>query len=259
MPDVAAAVRQAGTASAPGFLLACFAGFYEEVASIKLSFEQRRTPRWLATTDGKPLPGAEMAARVSAHLEAFLRQQAADVRTHGSVAETKMHAIAQYAMAAVADEIFILELDWPGREAWLGVLLEERLFRSRNAGTRFFELSSQLLHTHSRSALNADAAAVFLLALQLGFKGQYRGPEGEAALRACRRELYRFSQANVRDDTERPAFEQAYQHRVSGPRDERLAPLSRWKVAGLVALAAYLAGSTVVWLAVWHPFVETFG
>jgi len=254
MPDLA---------SSPYFLLGCFADFYEEVASIKLAFAQGRLSSYLAVGDETPpTRAADLAARVSARLEALLRQQASDVRRRGSVAQTKLHLLAQYVMASMADEIFILELDWPGREAWLQQLLEYKLFRSHDAGRRFFSYADQLLHTHNRSVLHADLASVFLLALQLGFKGQHRGDAGgvgDAALRSYRQRLYQFSNARERDGAAQTAFAQAYRHRMVGTKDERLAPLSRWYVAGQIALAVWVAASTVVWAVSLYPFEQTFG
>lgn len=242
------------------FLLGCFADFYEEVASIKQAFDQGRLSAYLATGDETPpTSGADLAARVSARLEALLRRQTNEVRREGSEQEIRMHTLAQYVMAAMADEIFILELDWPGREAWLEFLLEYKLCRTRNAGRKFFELADQLLHTHGRSALHADLASVFVLALQLGFKGQYRGREGEMVLRDYRAKLYRFSNAGSRPDSGLPAFEQAYQHRLAGDADARLAPLSRWYVAGQIGVAAWLAVSTLVWVTSLYPFEQAFG
>lgn len=246
-------------AASPSFLLGYFADFYEEVASIKLAFAQGRMPLAIVAAGEVPPAPAELATRVAAHLETMLRSQARDVRRQATAPEIKMFDLAQYLMAALADEIFILELDWPGRATWLGMLLEYRLFRSRNAGMKFFELADQLLHIHQRSPLLQDTASVFLLAMQLGFKGRYRGANGEATLRDYRQRLYRLSDANHHTDNDKPAFEQAYQHRLSGAKDERLAPLSRWKVAGQISLAAYLAASTIVWAVSLYPFEQAFG
>ena len=248
------------TGASPPFLLGCFADFYEEVASIKLAIGQGQLSTYLVIGDeAPPTRSSDFASRVSTRLEAMLRQQAANVRRHGTVAEMNMLGLAQYVMTAVADEIFILELDWPGRDAWLDVLLEYRIFRSQNSGTKFFELADQLLNTHNRSVLHVDAASVFLLALQLGFKGLYRGTESAGTLRSYRQQLYQFSGARGRQDANQPAFVQAYAHRLAGTKDERLAPLSRWKIVWKIALVAYLAASTIVWMVAMYPFERAFG
>lgn len=246
--------------SSPSFLLGCFAAFYEEIASIRLALAEGRLPAYLATGDETPPTlGADLAARVSARLADLLRQQARAVRRDGTAMEVKAHTMAQYVMAALADEIFILELDWAGSEAWLDVLIEYKLFQSNKAGRQFFEFASQILRPQARSTLHTDLVSVFLLALQLGFKGMYRGHQGEATLRSYRQQLYRLLNVGDRDHRRHPAFFQAYQHRLSGDKDERLAPLTPWYALGRIALASYLALSTVVWLVLLQPFQSTFG
>lgn len=242
------------------FLLASFADFYEEVASIKLASQRGELASLLASADGKPpAHPREFAARVCGRLEALLRRQAAEVRRLRTATEARMHSLAQYVMAAVADEILILDLPWPGSEAWLDYLLEYRLFRTNNAGTGLFECADRLLHARQRSELHADLAAVLLLALQLGFKGQYRGPENEAALQRYRELLRRCSEHERCRGTDGPAFAQAYRHTLAGEADQRLAPLSRWKLAFFIVVGAWLAVSTVVWAVSLYPFVKAFG
>lgn len=247
-------------AAPPSFLLGCFAEFYEEIASIRLALAEGRLPAYLARGDeAPPTLGADLAMRVSARLTDLLQQQARAVRRDATTTEIKAHEMAQYVMAALADEIFILELDWAGHEAWLDVLIEHKLFQSNKAGRQFFEFAAQILRPQQRSALHIELASVFLLALQLGFKGLYRGHEGEATLRSYRQQLYRLVNAGGHGHRGEPAFFQAYQHRLSGDKDQRLAPLTPWYALGRIALAVYLALSTVVWLALLHPFQSTFG
>lgn len=242
-------------AADPPFLLGCFADFYQEVANLKLVIAQGRLPAYLSVGDETPpTRGAELAVRVSARLEALLRQQTRAAGQTSSRADMKLLGLAQFVMAAVADETFLLELQWAGRDTWLEVLLERRLFQSQSAGTRFFELARQLTQSHQRSEQLQDAAAVFLLALQLGFKGMLRGDENQPALQAFRHQLYRYAEPAPLGHATQPAFPEAYAHRETGRADARLAPLSRWWVAAQVALAAYLAVSTLVWLAAMWQF-----
>ncbi|WP_148716418.1 DotU family type IV/VI secretion system protein [Chitinolyticbacter meiyuanensis] len=239
----------ADPAQASHFLLGCFAEFYEEVASIKLANEQGRLPGYLAVGDEPPpTRGVDLAARVSARLMEVLGRQTRRVRENGSDADGRAYAIAQYVMAALADEIFILELDWPGREPWLHVMLEYKLFRTHNAGRRFFELANKLLQTRAgtRNLLHVDLAAVFLLALQLGFKGQYRGRHWDAALKALRQKLHRFVEGRSQERDDGHLFWQAYEHTQRGE-DKRLAPLRPWLIALAIAAGIYLVASKALW------------
>ena len=243
----------------PYFLLGCFADFYEEVAAIKVAQAEGRLGAYLSAAGvTAPVTAADYAGRVSARLDLILQQQARAMRNRGTATEIKAYNLARYAMAALADEIFILDLAWPGREAWLDVLLETRLFQTRNAGSRFFELVQQLLARSQRNTLHRALAPVFLLALQLGFKGLYRGGQGEATLRDLRQQLYRLVQQEGLAPARQAAFPQAYLHRLSGKRDQRLASLSSWYAAGWIALAAYVALSTLVWVARLLPFEAAF-
>lgn len=243
-------------------LLARFADFHQEVANLRRAIAEGRLPAWLAGAgEAAPLQGQELALRVSSRLAGMLRAQAREAAAHGSNLEIKALTMAQYAMAALADEIFIFdaELEWPGREHWLDVLLEARLFGTHDAGRRFFAYADQIMRSHERTPLHAELAALFLLALQLGFKGRHRGPSGAAALRDYRRRLLRFSGMGAGSVPPHPAFAQAYAHLAQGARDVRHAPLSRWFALGRTALLAYLVLSTLLWLALMHPLQKLFG
>ncbi|TJZ62604.1 DotU family type IV/VI secretion system protein [Chitiniphilus eburneus] len=252
----------ASRARAAHFLLGLFAEFYEEVATIKLAVREGKLPSLLAVGDETPpTRGAELAARVSARLTAILASQVRRVKDNGSDADLRAYNIARYVMVALADEVFILELDWPGREPWLQVLLEYKLFHTRCAGRRFFELSERLLQTQAgaRNDLHRDLAAVFLLALQLGFKGYYRGRHWDERLRHERMALHAFVQSRDQDRDDRQLFWQAYapEHRKRGEgKGERLAPLTPWLVAGGIVLLIYLLVGKAIWYAALSPLKD---
>jgi type VI secretion system protein ImpK len=239
-------------------LLSRFAAFFEEVARFKLAIAEGRLNAQLQIGDepAPTLPG-DLAARVSGRLAGMLRAQWQEVARTGTAGELKAHRIALYAMAALADELFILEVDWSGRESWLEVLLEFKLFRSRNAGTRFFDIVDQLLATRNRGTLHFDLAAVLLLALQLGFKGRFRGPAGEEALRDIRQRLFRVVERGHVRRRLRPAFPQAWKQLLSGGVPARLAPLTPWYVAAGVTLLAYLLISSALWFHLMEPFNQS--
>lgn len=246
----------------PPFLLAGFAEFFEEVANLKSAIAEGRLNSYLAGDGSGPATnGAELALRASSRLAGVLRAQARDIKLHGTGQEIKACTVAQYVMAALADEIFILDpqLEWDGRDAWLDVLLEHRMFRSHDAGHRFFAFADQILRASSRSGLHAELASVFLLALQLGFKGRHRGEHGALTLRQYRQRLYQFVRANGDIDPALPAFPQAYAHLAQGDKDARYAPLSRWMALARIGLLGYLVLSTLLWVALMVPFEKAFG
>lgn len=250
------------------FFLGGCADFYQEIASIKHAHAQGHLADYLVNDEAAPpTRPIDFANRVSARLFTILRQQQHDFQRNATAQEIKAHNIALYLMAALADEIFILELDWPGRDAWLEVLLEHKLFKTRNAGSRFFSMAGELMQIQSRDPLYIDLAAVFLLAMVLGFKGRYRGKQGEPALQDIRLQLYKLVNQKSRPGGssgpvalgERYAFLQAYQHTLQGSNDERLAPLSPWFALGGYAALGYLVLTIVVWLVLMHPVEQYFG
>src|SRR5579859_742019 len=101
------------TSQRSGALLARFAEFYEEVARLKLAIREGQLPMYLAMggtpKDPVALSGGELAALVSQRLQTRLQEQARDVALAGTQAEIDNYRIAQYAMAALADEVFIIE------------------------------------------------------------------------------------------------------------------------------------------------------
>ena len=245
---------------APLFLLARFAEFFEAVAGSKLAIAEGRLGAQLAVGDELPSSDSgELAARLSAQLAAVLLAQEKEVSRSGTPAEIDAHRKAMYIMAAVTDEVFILELDWAGRDAWIDVLLEYKLFHSRNAGIRFFDMANALLDPHTPDPLQVDLAAVMVMALQLGFKGQYRGARDDSELHALRNRLFRLVEREHGGRGMDTAFPQTLQQLQAGGTPERLAPLTPWYTGGIVLLIAYLAISSVRWRWLIEPFRSTVG
>lgn len=245
---------------APLFLLARFAEFYETVAGIKLAIREGRLGALLAVGDEPaPTDPRDLAARVSGLLDSVLRGQGLETARNGTPDDIKSHRMAQYIMAALADELFILELDWAGRESWLDVLLEYKLFGTRNAGERFFEVANKLLETRVRDPLRVDMAAVMLLALQLGFKGQFRGAHGDGELRKLRARLFALVEREQGARVHGELFPQALRQLLADGKPARLAPLTPWYMGGLLVLLGYLVISSVLWLKLIEPFRQAVG
>ncbi|MDR2158391.1 MAG: DotU family type IV/VI secretion system protein, partial [Holosporaceae bacterium] len=77
-----------------------------------------------------------------------------------------------YAMAAVADEIF-LNMDWIGKKYWEENMMEQIYFGSQIAGEEIFNRINDLITDKEPTAL--EKAEIYLKALSLGFKGKCRG------------------------------------------------------------------------------------
>lgn len=239
----------------PLYLVARFAEYYEEVASLRLAIAEGRLGAMLVVGDElPPTSPVDLAARVSARLAAVLKSQRIELARSGTPADIEAHNRACYAMAALTDELFILETDWPGADAWMDVLLEYRVFQTRRAGTRFFELAEELLESRERDPLEVDLAAVLVLALRLGFKGRYRGGGGEVVLQQLRNRLYRLVERSHAGLSPDPPFPQTETQTIAEGTPARLAPLTPWLVGAAVVVAGYVVLSSALWLAL----VETF-
>ncbi|GLR12858.1 DotU family type IV/VI secretion system protein [Chitinimonas viridis] len=232
-----------------GALLARFTEFYEDVAVIKQAIAHGRLPLLL----GGDLPAhaspADLASMVSGRLSQRLLQQGREMAVSSPEAELRAYRIVQFVMAGLGDEVFILEVDWPGNTHWLSNLIEYALFRRQQAGRTYFELLGNLLHTRGRGRLQLELGIIFLLTLQLGFKGEYRGQHGQAALASYRSKLLRYiADRRPLVSADKPVFSQAYSHTLIVKDDHRLAPMKPWYRAGAIALLVYLVVSTAIWL-----------
>ncbi|WP_266171055.1 DotU family type IV/VI secretion system protein [Dyella subtropica] len=233
----------------PRFLLASFASFYEEVARVKLAIKNKELVRLLQPEQPyEAIEPQELAERVSHRLRAIIDQQSHDIAAQANDAEMEIYRRARYAMVALADEIFILNQPWPAAEYWPEYLLEYAVAGTRIAGRKFFDYVQAQLDCRERTTLDADLAAVLLLALQLGFQGMYRGKEGQAALRSYRAKLYPLASGRKLGGDEPRMFAQAYEHTVVYDRDNTRVALTPWLRMAAYGTVAYLLLSSLVWL-----------
>jgi type VI secretion system protein ImpK len=228
------------------FLLASFRGFFAEV--IRLRQAAVRDPGQLLPAEAAvgytPEHGTAQAARaISLRLQHLLEQLALDAGARSGEYGATVFAEAQYVMAAVADEQFLMA-EWSGREAWLGFLLERSLFKTQIAGEELFRRIDRLLL--SRTGVSAELASVYFMALSAGFEGQFRGTNNPA-LQEYRRRLYRFI---FRRDPARSGgavLPQPYEHIAAPVRQTRLPLVQRWALVLGLVIVAYIVASQVVW------------
>lgn len=264
----------APTSHGDTFLLSAFREFYRELLKAKHRVERGEWPGGERLGDdeadpgashfGSADPGADLGAgdfgRGAGHFGRFgargaiwqelltlLERQALDAARSGGDIGRELYLQAQYAMAALADEIF-LHMDWPGRLAWKENLLEAKLFGTHRAGEVVLERIEAVLR--GRDPVYAELARVYLMVLALGFEGKLRGSEeGPALLAAYRRALYRF--AFRRDPRvvrgEEPVAPEAYAATVETGPGARLPYLRRWLIGAAVVIVLWIAGGHLVW------------
>lgn len=90
-------------------------------------------------------------------------------------------ALASYAIAALVDELLIVDIPWDGRTWWENHAVEVELFGTRRRATEFYDRAAKAATFPER-----DAHSVFVGAVVMGFRGILRDkPEAlEAWLRS---------------------------------------------------------------------------
>jgi type VI secretion system protein ImpK len=235
------------------FLLAQFREFYREVIRLKQMVE---AGTWHAPpvpgADAAPAEGSKVGVRVWQRLVSVLETQALNAGRSAGAYGAELYKEAQYVMAGLADEVF-LRLDWEGREAWQGNLIEARLFQSHSAGEVLYQRLEGLLAR--RDPVWAEVAKVYLMALSLGFRGKYWGVDDAGQIDAYRRQLFTFifQRRPELQTSSRPLFEAAYQHTLVEGRGERLPSSRPWTIALVLVIVGFLVSSHFVFSRVTAP------
>lgn len=196
--------------------------------------------------EGEPASGAD-PAEVHHRLLGLLERHAMEAERSSDAPGPEVAEEARYAMAALADEVF-LNLSWSGRRWWRANLLEARLFHTHRAGERIFERIDALLEDPERAP--SDLARLYLLTLGLGFEGRFRGLEaGAEELAVYARRLHGFlagREPELRTGA-RPLFPAAYASTLGEGRGARLPYLRPWLLAAAGLGALWLLAAHGLW------------
>lgn len=228
-------------------LLARLREFHVEILRVK---EALRTGGW---PPGEGEENPDIVLRVHYRLRRVLERQGLAANREGGGYGAGLYHDAQYVMAALADEILLHLLEWEGRERWRDHLLEMAMFQSQIAGERIFDRLDEMLAAGANA--EADLAAVYLVALSLGFRGKYRGIDDGGALRSYRQGLHALIRRAqpLAEDPNQPLFEEAYAHTIAHGVPVRLPHTRPWFAALGLAVLAYLIAQGVVWHQVSAP------
>jgi type VI secretion system protein ImpK len=172
-------------------------------------------------------------------------------RRSGAHAGTALDA--GYVMAALADEALLHRIDWAGQATWETMLLEDALYGTRIAGERIFAVAEE--QAAGSSAFQPGLALAILLALQLGFRGRYRGVDDAGALHRLRLRLYEL----LCREPWTPAVDwQGTFAAASAPAltDDRFRYLPRLK-PWLMAVAASMVGLLLITHGMWYRAVHS--
>lgn len=154
---------------------------------------------------------------------------------------------AQYAMVAIADEVF-LNLPWSGKAAWSKQLLEGQLFQSQSAGAQIFQRIDTLLSKYDPARMSI--AKIYFQILALGFRGQHNDAQDDDVIRNYMRRLYVFIYG--RD----PMLDQygtikllpdCYEHTMESDIPVRMPGVRFWTKVVIGVLLGYIFISSMVW------------
>lgn len=220
--------------------------FYQQIATVKswISTEQIQIEA-KAILKLQEMPNDdEVAHAISLYLCQWLSQRKQFWSSRLSERQSQVFDQACFALAAMADEIFILELDWVGREYWNNVLVEEYFYQSCSAGGTLFRKLDALLQATKHDTLEIQLASVYLLVLRLGFAGQYRD---DPFLDDYRKKLFKLVSRHQEISAEylQP---QAYQNNLNSQFEQRLAPVANWYRGISYGVIIFLAVGILAWL-----------
>ncbi len=232
-----------------------FKEFFALLAHLK---ERAEEDPWSLSPSTEGMDPEERAGPVAREIRGALRRKIRELgetaTRRGGTKEGERFQEAAYVMAALVDEIF-LTLPWVGKEAWLEGLLEAELFQTHTAGEQLFVRAEGLL-TRGEDG-DRDLAAVYLMALTLGFQGRYRGAADTQPLTDLKDRLLAFIMPSPpADESTDPLFEQPYAHIRAGRPDLRLPRTQWWAGAVVAALVLYVVASALVWRHVADPVRE---
>ena len=220
--------------------------FYRQIVLIKQSLEQHDLEDEVAQhlKINRPPTEEEMAEVISSRLQRWIEKKRTISRKVMTEKDYERVDETLYVAAALADELFILEIDWPGRRFWHSVLLEERVFQSCYAGEQFYLGIASLLNKRILDEQERSLLAVYFLALRLGFSGRYR--DNPKKLHYVRQQLFKRINNGAADD-QGVVCSQPYNHQFASLQEQRLAPLTRWKRTVVQASLAYIVVAWLVW------------
>ena len=236
----------------PTFLYTKFRAFYNEIIRFrhqKTEFAAGFSTAIMSNTQSETSADPQSAAEAqSRKLIELLELQAAEAKWMGGESNAR-YPDAQYAMAALADEVFSLT-EWEGQAAWGEHSLEWQLYRTRGAEFEVFKRIDRLLKDAPNTPVSRDLARVYLLVLAAGFQGKYRPFGLMRPLAEYRQRLYEYvhrGDALMLYAPDRKLFPAAAARTLQGHAVSRFTAAQRWTAILATVVVGYLVISHVAW------------
>jgi len=246
----AAAEQGEAAKAAAGFLLSKFRAFYNEIIRFqhqKNEFTAGFATAVMAVDNPDAEPDAE-AEGLSKRLSELLELQAAEAKWMGGEVAQR-YPDAQFAMAALADELFT-HSEWDGQLAWSKHLLEMKLFKTHGADVELFKRIDRLLKEQPDSGVARDLARVYLLVLAAGFQGKYRPFALQRPLAEYRQRLYEYVHSGdplLLYADGRRLFPATFERTLVGQAVRRFTSAQRWAAILLIIALGYTIIAHVAW------------
>ncbi len=228
------------------FLLKQFHTFYEQVVRQKAMIAEIESGTAGLPAEESENPEADRVHTVQVTLIKVLEEQVLESRRHGGEYGVDYYKKAQYVMAALADEVF-LNMHWEGRELWKTNLLEFKFFGTHVAGEVLFVKIEELLKDRDPALI--EIAAIYLMALSLGFKGKYKDKDDAGMLDYYRSQLFTFifkTNADLASETKQ-LFPETYNYTLDKSEGKRLPYLNKWIGVIVLIIVLFLLGSYAIW------------
>ncbi len=175
-----------------------------------------------------------------------LEERGKDFSTVGGQYGSKLYQRVIYVFAAFADEMMLSE-PWNGREQWRKNPLEVRLFGSQSSGEELFHDIDDELAAYEFG--RQDLAKVYLMALNLGFQGRFRGTSSGDQIDRYKNKLFKL--IYDRDASEKEAGKtflgSVYRHNQTGGAPRLMPYLRPWLISLAVIAGLYIIGSHLIW------------
>ena len=175
-----------------------------------------------------------------------LEERGRDFSTRGGDYGSRLFARVIYVFAAFADDV-MLESHWVGRDEWVRAPLEVKLFGSQSAGEEIFNDIDNGLSKYEFG--KRDLAKIYLMALNLGFEGKYKGTQSEVDIRRYKARLFELINDRAPENSEatKSFLGSVYRYNQTGGAPEMMSYLKPWIITISAIGGLYLLGSHLIW------------
>jgi type VI secretion system protein ImpK len=191
-----------------------------------------------------PVHAVRAAEEVQTRLKKLFAEQTKMVINLLSPEDLIQFKDAQYAMVALADEVF-LTLPWSGSRLWQKFLLESQLFQTQSSGEQVFHKIDELLSRYEPRKRNL--ACVFFHALALGFKGKFNDAADANVIKHYESRLYAFVYGKNPSTTYDKLIPECYDKTLTSDISSTLPDVKFWTKIVVGVVFVFLIVSYALW------------